>query len=182
VTTSPQATRSPGPHPGRPDDVTRDRTCPVIVLSYAHSGARQVQDILAAGSGLACTSSTGILPLTAAAADTWRRIDGHAGPGLSQLAVSAIRALVSTQITVILAGAGAARWCELATAAASTAEDFLRIFPQTAFVCVHRRCLDVIRTGVQASPWGLPGPDRQPSALSRQQRRRPGRLLGECHR
>jgi hypothetical protein len=137
--------------------MTRDRTCPVIMLSYAHSGAQQVQDILAAGSGLACTASTGILPLTAAAADTWRRIDGHAGPGLSQLAISAIRALVSTQITIILAGAGAARWCELATAAASTAEDFLRIFPQAAFVCVHRRCLDVIRTGVQASPWGLAG-------------------------
>jgi hypothetical protein len=34
---------------------------------------------LAADTGLACTTGTGIIPLCAIAAETWRRIDGRAG-------------------------------------------------------------------------------------------------------
>ena len=42
---------------------------PVIMLAYAHSGADRVQDALAAGTKLACTAGTGIIPLCAAAAE-----------------------------------------------------------------------------------------------------------------
>jgi hypothetical protein len=138
---------------------------PVVMLSYAHSGAGWVQNVLGAESGLACTSSTGILPLCAAPAETWRRIEGQAGQKPSRLAVCSIRGLVTAQMTAILAQAGAGRWCELATADSSSAEVFLQIFPGTAFVCVHRRCLEVIRTGVQASPWGLAGQGLTPYLL-----------------
>lgn len=41
---------------------------PVVILSYAHSGARLVQQALADGIDLACTEATGILPLREAAA------------------------------------------------------------------------------------------------------------------
>jgi hypothetical protein len=130
------------------------RTSPVIVLSYAYSGARRVQDILTADADLAATSGTGIIPLCAAAAQTWQRVEGRAGPAMSPLAASTTRALIGAQLTAILASTGKTRWCELATAAASTAP-LLQIFPHTAVVGVHRRCLDVIQAAVQDNPWGL---------------------------
>jgi hypothetical protein len=136
------------------------------VLSYAHSGAGQVQDLLAAGTDLACTSSTGIIPLAGGAAEAWRRVEGQPGPAMSRLAVSTIRGLLTAQIAVILAGSGKSRWCELVTAPPSAADPFLQVFPQTGFVCVHRSCDEVVRAGVQASPWGVWGPGLAPYFLS----------------
>jgi hypothetical protein len=144
---------------------------PVIVLSYVYSRAEHVQDALAAGTTLVCTSGTGIVPLCMAAAETWRRIEGssgqagHAGQVMSRLAASCIRGLVTVQLTAILAGVGGTRWCELATAPPGAAEAFLQVFPHTTFVCVHRSCLDVIREGAQASPWGLHGQGFAPYLL-----------------
>lgn len=139
---------------------------PIIVLSYAYAGADRVQNALAAGGRLACTSGTGIIPECATAAETWRRIEGQQGATMSRLAAAAIRALATAQITAILAGSGQPRWCELATAAPGAAETFLQVFPQASFVCAHRSCLEVIQAGVQASPWGLQGQGFLPFLVS----------------
>jgi sulfotransferase family protein len=138
---------------------------PVIMLSYAYAGADRVQDALAIGSRLACTSGTGIIPLCATTADTWRRIEDRPGTALSPLAAAAIRRLVTAQMAVILADSGQTRWCELA-AFPDAAETFLQLFPQARFVCVHRRCLAVIQAAVQASPWGLRGQGLAPYLLT----------------
>jgi hypothetical protein len=139
---------------------------PVVVLSYAYSGASRVQDILAAGHELACTSGTGIIPLCAAAAQAWRRVEDRDEQVMSRLALSTTRGLVGTQMTAILASTGQARWCELTTAAPSATEPFLQVFPQVAVVCVHRRCPEVIQAVVQANPWGLSGPGLAPYLLA----------------
>jgi hypothetical protein len=150
----------------RPTPWARAPSGPVIVLSYAYAGADRVQNALAAGSQLACTSGTGIIPQCAAAAETWRRIEGQQGTTMSRLAAAAIRGLVTAQITAILASSAQPRWCELATASADAAETFLRVFPQARFVCVHRSCLDMVRAGVRASPWGLQGQGFTPFLLA----------------
>jgi Sulfotransferase family len=136
------------------------------VLSYPHSGAGRVQDLLAAGTDLACTSGTGIIPLSVAAAEAWRRVEGQPAPAMSRLAVSTIRGLLTAQVAVILAGSGKSRWCELVTAPPSAADPFLQVFPQAGLVCVHRSCGDVIRAAVRASPWGVHGPGLVPYFLS----------------
>jgi hypothetical protein len=142
------------------------RTSPIIVLSYAYSGAQRVQDILTAGTDLASTSSTGIIPLCATAAQTWQRVEDRAGPAMSRLAVSTIGALVAAQVTAILASTGKPRWCELSTAPASTAAPLLQVLPGTAFVCVHRRSLDMIEAAVRDNPWGLGAAGLTPYLLS----------------
>jgi hypothetical protein len=85
---------------------------------------------------------------------------------MSQLAVASVRGLVIAQITTILAGSGKKRWCELANAHPSAAQRFLQVVPNAVFVCVHRDCLDVIRTAVASSPWGLFGQRLEPYLLS----------------
>lgn len=139
---------------------------PVILLTYAHSGAQRVQDTLAAGTGLACTSGTGIIPQCAAAAEAWQRVEARDGQPLSRLAASTVRGLVTAQVTVILASAGQDRWCELTFAAPQSLQSFLQMFPNSAVVCVHRRCPDVITAAVDASPWGLGSPALLPYLLS----------------
>jgi hypothetical protein len=111
--------------------------------------------MLAAGTGLACTSRTGIVPLCGAAAETWRRVDDRDGLDMSELAITAIRRMLAVQITTILTAAGKSRWCELATTDPIAARSFAQVFPDAAFVCVHRGCLEVIRAWITASPWGL---------------------------
>ena len=158
-----------GPQPAARVPATADLgapNSPIIVLSYAYAGAERVQNALAAGSRLACTSGTGIIPQCAAAAETWRRVEGRQGMTMSPLAAAATRGLVTAQITAILATSGQPRWCELATAGPAAAETFLQVFPHAHFVCVHRSCLDVIRAGVHANPWGLQGQGFTPFLLA----------------
>ena len=139
---------------------------PVILLSYAYSGARRVQELLAADTALACTMGTGILPMCLAAAESWQRVEGRDGNAMSQLAAASVRGVVSAQLTVILTVAGKKRWCELAMADRDAARWFLQVVPDAVFVCVHRGCLDVIRAGVASSPWGLYGQPLAPYSLS----------------
>jgi hypothetical protein len=139
---------------------------PVVVLSYAYSGARHVQEALAADTELACTVASGVIPLCEVAAETWQRVEGRSTQALSRLAVSTIRGIVSAQVTVMLGFSGKSRWCELATATPSAVESFLQVFPHAGIVCVHRASLDVIRAGVRASPWGLQGQGLMPYILS----------------
>jgi Sulfotransferase family len=129
---------------------------PVVVLACAYSGVERLEHLLADCTALACTSGTGLLPLCAEAADTWQRVDGRAGP-LSSLAASSLRALAGNMITVILARSGGSRWCEISFTPPAVAETFLRLYPETRFLCWHRDSQDVIRAGVQANPWGLAG-------------------------
>ncbi len=138
---------------------------PVIVLSYAHSGAAAVQRSLAEGTEMACTQGTGILPLCEVAAASWAQVDGRPGKAMSRLAVSSIRALVSVQLTVLLTTGGKRRWCELATSPPSAAGAFLQIFPAARVICVHRRCADVISAAATAQPWGLAGSAMAPYAF-----------------
>jgi hypothetical protein len=133
------------------------KNAPIILLSYLHSGARWVQDLLAAGTSLGCTSGTGILPLCAGAAETWRRVEGGDGRVMSRLAVTSIRGLVTAQVTAILADLGRTRWCEVATGDPDAARWFREVFPHAVFVCVHRSCPDMIAAGVAGRRWGLHG-------------------------
>jgi hypothetical protein len=127
---------------------------PVIVVTYAHSGASLLQRLLSGSAGLTCTSGTGLLPLCELATSTWREVENRDGP-LSTLAVTSIRAMVGAIITGILAGTGGSRLCEISFAPASSALTFLELFPAAKLLCLHRSCPDVIDAGVKANPWGL---------------------------
>jgi len=85
----------------------------------------------------------------------WQNAEGPGAP--SPLAMKSIRAMAATLAAVIQAGAGATRWCETALAPPVAAETFLRVFPETMFVCLHRSMTAVLADGIAAYPWGLGG-------------------------
>lgn len=141
------------------------RTDPIVVLTYACAGADLMRLLLAGCPELACTSGSGLLPLCEQAALTWQRAEGHDGPP-SALALKSIRALTGSMISLLLAREGKRRWCEIATAQPAYAETFLRAYPGTRFLCLHRNCADVIRVAVRANPWGLSGREFGPFAAA----------------
>lgn len=144
--------------PGPPADGGHPvRAAPVIILGYPHSGAAQLQSMLSDGTGLACTSGTGLLPLCEQAAAVWQHAEGRDTEQISALAAASIRAMTGVLVTQILAAAGKDRWCELAMASDQAAETFLSLYPAARFVCMHRCFSDVTRTAIQAAPWGLAG-------------------------
>jgi hypothetical protein len=138
---------------------------PVVVLTYAYSGVARIRNLLSGSAVLALTSATGLLPLCAQAAATWRRIDNRGGP-LSPLAACSIRALAGGMITAILAETGKPRWCEISFSQLEAAETFLQLYPGTRFICLHRGCRDVILAGARANPWGLAGTSLAPFTVA----------------
>jgi hypothetical protein len=128
---------------------------PVIVLTYAYSGAGRLQSLLARQPDIVCTSGTGVLPLCEQAASTWRATEGRPIGPLSALATASIRALTTTLILAILSVDGKRLWCETSMAPPSSLKTFLELFPGTRILCLHRACPDVIYDAVHASSWGL---------------------------
>jgi hypothetical protein len=80
--------------------------------------------------------------------------------------VSSTRALADIIITSVLAREGKRRWCEVCLAKPEVAEEFLRIYPATRFVCLYRSCGDVIRAVLDASPWGVADPVFAPFVMA----------------
>jgi hypothetical protein len=76
---------------------------------------------------------------------------------MSRLAASSVRGLATTMMTAVVARTGKRRWCETAAPERSAAETFLKLFPETQFVCLHRSCPSVIAATLSASQWGLAG-------------------------
>jgi hypothetical protein len=133
------------------------RTAPVIVLTHAYSGSQRLQSVLSSLPGLACTSGTGLLPACDQAATAWRQAERRGDGTLSPLAIASVRALAAGMITAILARTGRQRWCETAIVQQDSAETFLKLYPDTQFLCLHRACPDMIHAALEASPWGLSG-------------------------
>lgn len=150
---------------GRAAGVDQTSRAPVIVLAPPYSGAGTLRSLLVAHPDLACTTGTGVLPLCDHAMATWRNADSRPSGPPSALACAATRALAASIITAILAREGKPRWCEIAAASPQAAEAFLRLYPDTRFLCLHRTCQGVIRAVLDSSPWGITDPVLAPFTI-----------------
>ncbi len=52
---------------------------------------------------------------------------------------------------------GKRRWCDKSLGSAVALEPFVDLYPKAKFICVYRHCMDVIASGLEASPFGLSG-------------------------
>jgi hypothetical protein len=167
VGAGPAGVRLPGDRPAGPaafaDPVS---SAPVIVLAPAYCGASTLRPLLAGHPDLACTTGTGLLPLCEQAMATWRNADGRPAGLPSSLACAATRALAASVITSILAREGKPRWAEIAAPSPRAAQTFLRLYPQTRFLCLYRACQGAIRASLDASPWGITDPAFAPFAAA----------------
>jgi hypothetical protein len=135
---------------------------PLVVLAYRHAGMEHLKVLLSGHPDLACTMGAGLLPLCEQAAASWREVEGGGSDALSALAATSIRAMATSMAVTLQTRTGKRRWCEFSVAAPSAAGTFLRLYPRARIACLHRSCPGFIRAALDASGWGLSGPEFAP--------------------
>ncbi len=154
-TNSPAATEEPGTRPGR-KLLALDE--PVVVLTCARSGSTLLRLILDAHPELACPPETNILKLCVQLAQVWEYLDPGSSPGtLSQMAETGIRTMVNSAFGAHLLRNGKRRWCDKSLGTAGSLKPFVDLYPKTKIICLYRHCMDVVGSGLEASPFGLRG-------------------------
>ena len=171
----------PGGSDGAGDD-------PVFVLCAGRSGSTLLRFLLDAHPDLACPPETRLPWLARQLATAWAVIEdagpsGQSANGSSaDAAISApvaegLRRSLDPMMTSYLRRRGKRRYCDKSLGAAQHAGLLLRIWPGARFICLYRHPMDVIASGIEASPWGLTSygfepyigspPDNNVAALAR---------------
>jgi hypothetical protein len=131
---------------------------PVIILTAGRSGSTLLRHILDAHPDVACPPETNIVNACAQLAFAWRSAGaGLPSGGLSEAATAGLRATVDGLFRDYLSRRGKTRWCDKSLGSAPTAGWFAELYPRARFICLVRHAMDVIYSGLEASPWGLMG-------------------------
>jgi hypothetical protein len=145
--------------------VTQARGGPVFVLCMGRSGSTLLRFLLDAHPELACPPETSLPALVGQLAVVWSLIEGaplsaergDAPPRVPDGAVAGIRRMVDEMTGSYLARRGKRLFCDKSLGSARTADLLVQIYPDAKFVCLYRHPMDVIRSGLDACPWGLNG-------------------------
>jgi hypothetical protein len=138
---------------------------PVFVLCMGRSGSTLLRFVLDAHPMLACPPETCLPKLFEQLAVVWSLIEGaplspnrgDAPPMVPDAAVAGIRRTADMIIDSYLARRGRPRFCDKSLGTARYTELVLRVYPGTRFLCLYRHPMDVIRSALDACPWGLTG-------------------------
>ena len=150
--------RVPGKAAGRHPD-------PVFVLCMGRSGSTLLRFLLDAHPDLACPPETSMPALCGQLAVVWSLIEGAplaaerdaAPPRVPDAAVAGIRRMLDEMTGSYLARRGKRLFCDKSLGSARFADLLTQIYPGARFLCLYRHPMDVIRSGVDACPWGLNG-------------------------
>jgi Sulfotransferase family len=168
---------------------------PVFILCAGRSGSTLVRFLLDAHQDLACPPETKLPWLARQLAAAWAVIedtppsavptagfgpasaDGPDEGAVSELVAAGLRRSLDPMIESYLARRGKSRYCDKSLGTAQHAGLLVRIWPGAKFICLYRHPMDVIGSGIEASPWGLAGygfepyvaspPDNNVAALAR---------------
>jgi hypothetical protein len=138
---------------------------PVFVLCMARSGSTLLRFLLDAHPELACPPETSLPALCGQLAVVWSLIEGaplsanrgDAPPQVPDAAIAGIRRMLDEMTGGYLARRGKKRFCDKSLGSARVADLLMRIYPGARFVCLYRHPMDMIRSGLDACPWGLNG-------------------------
>lgn len=128
-------------------------TEPIIILSYAMSGAGRLGELLRAHPEVAWLPGLNVVQFCDRALREWCGVEER--EAASALARKSVRSMLQTMVGVSMVASGHLRWCAAAIGTPGAAHSFAEVFPRARFVCLHRRCTDVIYSGVVSCPWGL---------------------------
>lgn len=138
---------------------------PIFVLCMGRSGSTLLRFLLDAHPELACPPETCLPALCEQLSVVWSLIEGaplsanrgDAPPVVPKPAVAGIRRMVDEMTGSYLARRGKRRFCDKSLSSARSVDLLAQIFPGARFVCLYRHPMDVIRSGLDACPFGLNG-------------------------
>jgi Sulfotransferase family len=158
---------------------------PVFVLCTGRSGSTLLRFLLDAHPELACPPETRIPWLCKQLAGAWAVVedappsDGADGqePVIAEPVAAGLRRSLEPVMAAYLDRTGKRRFCDKSLGAAKHAGLISQVWPDSRFICLYRHPMDVISSGLEASPWGLTGygfnsyvsspPDNNVAALAR---------------
>lgn len=137
---------------------------PVFVLCTGRSGSTLLRLLLDSHPVLACPAETKIPGLCGLMAPAWAAvkdvpvIDSSGGSGQAPEPVLAgLRESFGPMIASCLARTGKRRFCDKSLGSAMYAGLLRQVWPKAAYISLYRHPMDVIGSGIEASPWGLDG-------------------------
>ena len=141
------------------------RSDPVFVLCMGRSGSTLLRFLLDAHPALACPPETSLPALCGQLAVVWSLVEGaplaaerDAAPSrVPDAAVAGIRRMLDEMTGSYLARRGKRLFCDKSLGSARVADLLTQIYPGARFLCLYRHPMDVIRSGLDACPWGLTG-------------------------
>jgi Sulfotransferase family len=140
------------------------RADPVFVLCTGRSGSTLLRFVLDAHPELACPPETRLPWLATQLANAWSVLtdsppkDSDAGPvEFAEPVIEGLRQSLNPMIESYLAKRGKTRYCDKSLGGAAHADLLLKVWPEARFICLYRHPMDMIRSGLDASPWGLVG-------------------------
>jgi hypothetical protein len=169
----------------RAGEATRAGDDPVFVLCAGRSGSTLLRFLLDAHPDLACPPETRLPWLARQLATAWAVIEdappsadeNPADGAVSARVADGLRRSLDPMVTSYLERQGKKRYCDKSLGAAQHAGLLLKIWPGARFICLYRHPMDVIASGIEASPWGLTSygfepyigspPDNNVAALAR---------------
>jgi protein-tyrosine sulfotransferase len=143
----------------------RERRDPVFVLCMGRSGSTLLRFLLDAHPDLACPPETSMPALCSQLAVVWSLIEGaplaaergDAPPQVPDAAVKGIRNMLDEMTGSYLDRRGKRLFCDKSLGSARHADLLKQIYPRARFVCLYRHPMDMIRSGLEACPFGLTG-------------------------
>lgn len=129
---------------------------PVIILTGARCGSTLLRMLLDAHPDLACPPETNVVKACAQLGAIFSLVS-EGSPASGDLVAAKVQAVFSAVFADYLARRGKRRWCDKSLGTAPVAEWFAGLYPKAKFICLYRHCMDVVYSGLQASPWGLLG-------------------------
>jgi hypothetical protein len=138
---------------------------PLFVLCMGRSGSTLLRFLLDAHPDLACPPETNLSAVFEKLAVVWSLIEGAplsaerggAPPQVPDAAIAGIRRMLDEMTGSYLARRGKKQFCDKSLGTARSADMLVRIYPGVKFLCLYRHPMDVIRSGLDACPWGLTG-------------------------
>ena len=147
---------------------------PVFVLCAGRSGSTLLRFLLDSHPELACPPETRIPWLCTQMASAWSVIEdvsadnskneggadgeGTGGGGrVPEVVLAGLRQSFGPMIDSYAARAGKRRFCDKSLGGAMHSGLLREVWPEARFVSLYRHPMDVIGSGIEASPWGLSG-------------------------
>jgi hypothetical protein len=135
---------------------------PVFMLCTGRSGSTLLRFLLDAHPDLACPPETRLPWLCTQLASAWSVIEDAPMPsgraGLAPVPEPVIRGLrqsLTPMMTSYLTRHGKSRYCDKSLGGAQHAGLLRQVWPDAKFICLYRHPMDVICSGIEASPWGM---------------------------
>src|ERR1700722_14703329 len=149
----------------RADVLTPEAQDPVFVLCMGRAGSTLLRFLLDAHPELACPPETSMPALCGQLSVVWSLIEGaplaserDAAPArVPDAAVAGIRRMLDEMTGSYLARRGKRVFCDKSLGSARFADLLTQIYPGARFLCLYRHPMDMIRSGLDACPWGLTG-------------------------